>query len=148
MKRVEAVERKDLYLFIFESIGTSELMLIGLVALIFLGPRKLPEMARKMGKMMNEFKATTNEFKSTWEREVNFEEEASALRTGELPPVPANENTIHSQATTAAAPEIRSIDREAFEALAPAAIEQSREIAEPDRSPAERNELSDKRSWL
>ena len=51
-----------MFLFIFESIGTSELVLIGIVALIFLGPRKMPEMARKIGKMMNEFRSTTNEF--------------------------------------------------------------------------------------
>ena len=47
-----------MFLFIFESIGTSELVLIGIVALIFLGPRKMPEMARKIGKMMNEFRST------------------------------------------------------------------------------------------
>ena len=39
-------------LFIFESIGTSELLLVGIVALIFLGPRKLPELAKKAGKIM------------------------------------------------------------------------------------------------
>ena len=43
-----------MYLFILESIGTSELLLIGLVALIFLGPRKLPDLARTLGKVMNE----------------------------------------------------------------------------------------------
>ena len=62
-----------MYLFIFESIGTSELLLIGLVALIFLGPRKLPQLARKFGKVMNEFRRTTSEFKQTWEREVTSE---------------------------------------------------------------------------
>ena len=31
-------------------------MLVGLVALILLGPRKLPEMARKAGKIMSEKK--------------------------------------------------------------------------------------------
>ena len=61
------------YLFILESIGTSELVLIGLVALIIFGPRKLPELARMLGKARNEFKRTTDEFKDTWMREVNFE---------------------------------------------------------------------------
>lgn len=69
----------NLLLFIFESIGTSELILIGIVALIFLGPRRLPEIARKIGKIMTEFRSTTHEFKTTWEREVNLEEEAKAL---------------------------------------------------------------------
>lgn len=63
------------YLFILESIGTSELILIGLIALIVLGPRKLPQMARTIGKTMAELRRSTNDFKATWEREVNFDEE-------------------------------------------------------------------------
>ncbi|MER3632024.1 MAG: twin-arginine translocase subunit TatB [Blastocatellia bacterium] len=68
------------FLLIFESLGTSELILIGIVALIFLGPRRLPEIARKAGKIMAEFRQAANEFRETWEREVNFEEEAKLLR--------------------------------------------------------------------
>ena len=63
------------YLFILESIGTSELILIGLVALIVFGPRKLPELAQMLGKAMNEFRRSTDDFKRTWEQEVNFENE-------------------------------------------------------------------------
>ncbi|MFN6962169.1 MAG: Sec-independent protein translocase protein TatB [Pyrinomonadaceae bacterium] len=74
-----------MFLFIFESIGTSELILIGIVALIFLGPRRLPEMARKMGKMMAELRSATTEFKQTWEREVDFEAETKALRDLDAP---------------------------------------------------------------
>jgi Tat protein translocase TatB subunit len=61
------------YLFIFESIGTSELMLIGLVALIVFGPRKLPEFARTIGKTMNEFHRSTDDFKQTWQQEIDLE---------------------------------------------------------------------------
>ncbi len=61
------------YLFILESIGTSELILIGLVALIVFGPRKLPELARTLGKAMNEFRRSTDDFKKAWEKEVEFE---------------------------------------------------------------------------
>jgi sec-independent protein translocase protein TatA len=64
-----------LFLFILESIGTPELILIAIVALIVLGPRKLPQMAKSIGKTMAEFRNATNEFKTTWEREVAFEDE-------------------------------------------------------------------------
>ena len=87
-----------MFLFIFESIGTSELLLVGIIALIFLGPRKLPEIARKIGKMMAEFRVTTNEFKETWQREVNFEEEAKALDLNNLEAEPvAREVTAGAQ---------------------------------------------------
>jgi len=62
-----------MFLFILESIGTAELLLIGLVALIFFGPRKLPEFARTLGKWRNEFRKTTDDFKQTWEKEVSAE---------------------------------------------------------------------------
>ena len=73
-----------MYLFILESIGTSELILVGIVALIFLGPRKLPEYAKKIGKITAEFRGTAHEFKETWEREASFQEEIKSLDLNEL----------------------------------------------------------------
>lgn len=67
------------YIFIFESIGTSELMLIGLVALIVFGPRKLPELARTVGKTMAEFRRSTDDFKKTWKQELEVEEVKKSL---------------------------------------------------------------------
>ena len=48
------------YLFILESIGTSELLLIGLVALIIFGPRKLPELARMLTEAVQQNIGTIN----------------------------------------------------------------------------------------
>ncbi len=62
-----------MYLFIFEFLGTNELLVILMVALILLGPRKLPQMSRKIGKSLAEFKRTSEDFKRTWEREVDLE---------------------------------------------------------------------------
>jgi Tat protein translocase TatB subunit len=44
-------------------IGMPELVLILAVALIVLGPRRLPEIARALGKGMAEFRRTTDELK-------------------------------------------------------------------------------------
>jgi sec-independent protein translocase protein TatB len=60
-----------LVLLIGETIGWQELIFIGILALIFLGPRKLPTMARTIGKYMAEFRRAATEFKSTWESEVS-----------------------------------------------------------------------------
>lgn len=57
-------------LLILDSLGTSELLLILAVALIFFGPRKLPQISRQIGKAMAEFKKHSEDFKRTWEREV------------------------------------------------------------------------------
>ena len=42
-------------------IGTWELMVIGLIALVVLGPKRLPELARTLGKAMAEFRRSTTE---------------------------------------------------------------------------------------
>ena len=60
-------------LLILDSLGTSELLLILAVALIFFGPRKLPQISRQIGKAMAEFKKHSEDFKRTWEREVALE---------------------------------------------------------------------------
>lgn len=64
-----------MYLFILESIGTQELILVGIIALIVFGPRKLPMMAKKAGGMLRELRSVSNDFKSTWAQEVRIEEE-------------------------------------------------------------------------
>lgn len=63
-----------MFLFIFESIGTQELLMVAVIAMIIFGPRKLPELMRKGGKMMADFRRTTNEFKQSWEKEVSMDE--------------------------------------------------------------------------
>ena len=135
-----------MFLFILESIGTSELILIGIIALIFLGPRKLPQIARTIGKTMADFRTTTNEFKSTWEREVNFQEEADALRSGDL----ADNTPSISRASVDRGvalnelpiPEIKPASTHTFEQQPAVEGEKHQE----NTSPVE--DTSDKKSWL
>jgi Tat protein translocase TatB subunit len=46
-------------------IGTGELLLILIVALLVLGPKRLPEIARSLGKGMAEFRRASSEFQRT-----------------------------------------------------------------------------------
>jgi sec-independent protein translocase protein TatB len=62
-----------MFLAIFEFLGTSELLIILVVALILFGPRKLPQLSRQLGKSLGEFKRASEDFKRTWEREVEME---------------------------------------------------------------------------
>jgi TatA/E family protein of Tat protein translocase len=61
------------FLLILDSVGNSELLLILAAALIFFGPRRLPQLSRQIGKSLTEFRRASEDFKRTWEREVNFE---------------------------------------------------------------------------
>jgi sec-independent protein translocase protein TatB len=145
-----------MFLFIFDNIGTGELILIGIVALIFLGPRKMPEYARKIGKMMNDFRSTTNEFKQTWQREVDFSEEAKAFRIDHDPVPPTRVNSILDtpKNTGMTAPAITEVDPAKFKEKA--AVEttghpesKAETFTVADFVPvATEEELHDKRNWL
>ena len=140
-----------MFLFILESLGTSELILIGILALVLLGPRKLPEIARKAGKIMAEFRGTAAEFKETWAREVNFEEEAKAfkdinfddeiksLNSLDDPDEELHTAVLHTDVQPAA-PTINEVDPSKFEGLIPDE-DQKEEI---EKIPLEK----DKKNWL
>lgn len=69
----EEGSNKAVYLFIFEGLGTSELILILIVALVIFGPRKLPQLSRSLGKSLADFKRASEDFKQTWQKEVDRE---------------------------------------------------------------------------
>jgi len=46
-------------------IGMQELLLILVIALIVLGPKKLPDVAKALGKALNEFKRATSDLKES-----------------------------------------------------------------------------------
>jgi sec-independent protein translocase protein TatB len=66
-------------LFVFEFLGTTELLVIAVVALVLFGPRKLPEIGRTVGKAIGEFKRASDDFKRTWEYEVEIEKRSPAV---------------------------------------------------------------------
>jgi len=58
-------------------IGTTELLVILVIALIILGPKKLPEVAKGLGKAFGEFRRATTDLKRTIDVEVEREEKRS-----------------------------------------------------------------------
>jgi sec-independent protein translocase protein TatA len=56
-------------------IGTTELIVIGAVALLLFGGKKLPEMMRGMGKGVREFKEGMSEGTQAMREEMNKESE-------------------------------------------------------------------------
>lgn len=47
------------------NMGLTEMLLLAAIALIVIGPKQLPEVARVIGRLMNEFKRATSDFTST-----------------------------------------------------------------------------------
>ena len=56
-------------------IGLPELIIIIIVALLVVGPTKLPEVARSLGRALGEFRRMADDVKETIEQEMNVEDE-------------------------------------------------------------------------
>jgi sec-independent protein translocase protein TatA len=91
------------FAFLLEGLGSAELLLILVVALIFFGPRKLPQLARSMGKGLSEFRKASDDFKRTWEREVALES------------VPADDNSMLQSAQQSTYEPTQSFDQPVIE---------------------------------
>ena len=63
------------------NIGTQEIIIIFIIALIVFGPRKLPEIGKTIGKGLAEFKKASNELRNTWEEEVKIDKENASLNS-------------------------------------------------------------------
>ena len=87
------------------SLGTMEMVVILVIALVVFGPRKLPDLGRSLGRSLNEFKKASNELRNTLEDEVRLEEkkeqrakieaeQSSAVAAAEVPAPPVAEPAV------------------------------------------------------
>jgi sec-independent protein translocase protein TatA len=91
-------------LLFLETIGTTELLLILVVALVVFGPRRLPDIGRKIGKGMAEFRRAGDDFKRTWEREVELERTTERPRLNESASLVAADSSVVRDEETSAGP--------------------------------------------
>ena len=70
----------------------SETIFLFFLALVIFGPKKLPEIARQVGKYLNEFRRASNEFKAQIEQEIAHLEVEEKRQTI-LPPHPVEGTT-------------------------------------------------------
>ena len=65
-------------------LGMQEMIFIFVLALLFFGPKKLPELGKTLGKAMTEFRRASSELKSTFDREMSNLERETQSTTKEL----------------------------------------------------------------
>lgn len=144
--------QSNMYLLILDSLGSTELLVILGAALIFFGPRKLPQLSRQLGKSLSEFRRASEDFKSTWEREVNLENFDKGVETDAASSILDKATEKIRAAREAAALDSAGVSATA-ETIAPSitpvdpALVQARESAsasEPEISPS----ASAKHEWL
>jgi sec-independent protein translocase protein TatB len=117
------------------NISMGDTLLLMVLALVVLGPRRLPQLGRQLGKLMYEFRKASNDFKFQMEEELRQAEEADRRKKEEA----------ERQRALAAAPAPAQIAAPAESPVAtadaqltPAAPEPPAEIAAdvPDANPA------------
>ena len=82
-------------------IGMPELIVILVVALVVLGPARLPELARTLGKAMAEFRRQSSDIMDEFQQQVRVEEEAgrrAKVKTPQSPPASKSGEPPPSQA--------------------------------------------------
>jgi sec-independent protein translocase protein TatA len=94
-------------------IGMPELMIIFAIALIVIGPAKLPELARSLGKTLAEFKRATDDFKWKIEEDARAHDEKERIAKEAA----AREEALKAEATKVAS--ATPADSAATEAIPP-----------------------------
>jgi len=74
---------------------SGEMIFLFFLALILFGPKKLPEIARQVGRFMNEFRRASNEFRSQIESEIHSFESSEKQQI--LPPAQAPLGSLASR---------------------------------------------------
>jgi sec-independent protein translocase protein TatB len=67
-------------------IGMPELCVILVVALVVLGPKRLPEVARSLGKMVSEFRRQSSEIMDEFQVQMMQDEDRARRRPAPRPP--------------------------------------------------------------
>src|SRR6202789_2921038 len=65
------------------NLGMADSLIIMVIALVVLGPRRLPQIGRQIGKLMYEFRKASNDFKFQMEEELRQSEEADRRKKEE-----------------------------------------------------------------
>lgn len=79
-------------------LGPTELVILGVLALLFIGPKKLPELARGLGRSLREFQKAKDEFQTEFDEAKESVDETQKMMSAEQniednPEDPEHKNT-------------------------------------------------------
>lgn len=115
----------------FGSIGVTELIIIFVVALVIIGPKRMPDLARTLGKSLRDFKRATSDFQDSMNLEPDIDlddnssfNDASITSSGEEekhsnridpspPPDTAPETTSAASSSKSTAPQKERVEGKA-----------------------------------
>jgi TatA/E family protein of Tat protein translocase len=136
------------FFLILESLGSTELVFILVMALVFFGPRKLPQLSRTLGKNLASFRRASEDFKRTWDREASLEEFSLTDKASAQSILP-EQNSIFEHAKPSETFQAPTIEPIASDRVIP---RQTNGAEPPDFSsatdPVEPAEPLSKRDWL
>ncbi len=120
------------------NIGTGEIIFIAIAALLILGPQKLPEFARTIGKLVRDFRRQTDDVRSTVEREFYKMDHELTKEVPAPVPQPAQDAIAHGHHAQALPDALPAAEAELSQVMkgAPAAEPVALPSAEPVSIPA------------
>ncbi len=114
---------------------------IFILALILFGPKRLPELARQLGKLMGEFRRASNEFRSQMEEELRIADQAektkkiAAIETA----APVSSAAVSAPAAQSGAVDAAQVSSNLFPESASAGVSSGEVVEEhPHMPPARR----------
>ena len=90
-------------------VDSTEIILLLIIGLIVLGPKRLPEIANKVGSWLGQARRMTRALKRQLEEELSLEEKPS-IHTPVMPPPPASQNPGPMQVAEEPEPHIPNDD--------------------------------------
>ena len=123
-------------------IGTGELLLLLVIALIVLGPERMPKLARDLGRALAEFRKTSDELRSEFLNADKYLDAAATAAPPEPPAIVAPQNPPEPALTEAAVatdvpPQPAEPDETLFDKEAREARERLRDPERLERAKAE-----------
>jgi sec-independent protein translocase protein TatB len=119
-------------------LGFGEIVIILVLALVLLGPQKLPEVAKQLGKGMRDFKKASDDLKGQFEKEF-YADERRAERARVAPPTAAAPVAAAppGPVPVAAADNVPGLEAALIDPAPPVAPAAAPAVAPPPTSPVE-----------